>query len=160
MSPNEITGDIIRTRTIATFQKRPCQWQIDLCKAQLQGRHIISVAATGSGKTLSYFMPLQFSADSVIIIVTALNVLGDQFVGDATRAGLSAVSVNAENDNDVKCVALYTRGILAHAPIGEFRLQFFPAKPAFCNWCFQLQMVEHIWFHCPHYDHLGFIHAS
>lgn len=95
-----LSDNEIRTQTEKTFGKRPCQFQIELCKAQLRREHIISVAATGSGKTLSYFMPLQFTSDSLVIIVSALNVLGEQFVAEATAAGFPAVSVTAENDND------------------------------------------------------------
>ncbi len=40
------------------------------------------------------------SNDGIIIIVTALNILGEQFVQEAEAAGFSAVSVNGENDTD------------------------------------------------------------
>lgn len=45
-------------------------------------------------------MTLPFSNDSIIIIITALVVLGDQFVSESLKAGFSAISVNAENDNE------------------------------------------------------------
>ncbi|THH15237.1 hypothetical protein EUX98_g9498 [Antrodiella citrinella] len=54
-------------------------------------------------------MPLQFSPDSIVIIVSALNVLGDQFVDEATKAGFSAISVNADNDNDATFKAIKER---------------------------------------------------
>ena len=62
--------------------------------------NIISIAATGSGKTLSYLITLPFSDGKIIIIVSALNVLGDQFVAETMVAGYLAISVTAENNND------------------------------------------------------------
>ncbi|KAH7906213.1 P-loop containing nucleoside triphosphate hydrolase protein [Hygrophoropsis aurantiaca] len=97
---SEISIEQIQEKTLATFGTLPCRFQAELCRAQLQKKDIISIAATGSGKTLTFLMPLQFSADSVVIVVTALNVLGDQFVCEAEAAGFSAISVTAENDND------------------------------------------------------------
>ncbi|THG93441.1 hypothetical protein EW026_g7798 [Hermanssonia centrifuga] len=96
-----LSGDDIRSKTEDVFGKRPCDFQIKLCRAQLEHKNIISIAATGSGKTLSYLMTLPLTGiDSVLIIVTALNVLGDQFEQEAQSAGFSAISVNADNDTD------------------------------------------------------------
>ncbi|PSS32230.1 hypothetical protein PHLCEN_2v1999 [Hermanssonia centrifuga] len=96
-----LSDDDIRSKTEDVFGKRPCDFQIKLCRAQLEHKNIISIAATGSGKTLSYLMTLPLTGiDSVLIIVTALNVLGDQFEREAQSAGFSAISVNAENDTD------------------------------------------------------------
>ncbi|TFK78706.1 P-loop containing nucleoside triphosphate hydrolase protein [Polyporus arcularius HHB13444] len=99
--PSTLTDDQIRARTLEVFGKRPCIFQIRVCRAQLERHNVISIAPTGSGKTLSYLMTLAFSVDSVIILVTALNVLGDQFVREAEAVGYKAVFVNAENDNDM-----------------------------------------------------------
>ncbi|KAI0702311.1 P-loop containing nucleoside triphosphate hydrolase protein, partial [Cytidiella melzeri] len=78
----------------------PCHFQYKLYCAQQSRKNIISIARTGSGKTLTYLMPLIAASDSIIIIVTALNILGEQFEREARAAGFSAKSVNGENDSD------------------------------------------------------------
>jgi superfamily II DNA helicase RecQ len=92
----------IRSRTQEVFGKTPCLFQIELCLAQLRGHYvqqdIISIAPTGSGKTLCFLMPLLFNSDKIIIIVTALNLLGDQFCRQAREAGVNAVSVTSANN--------------------------------------------------------------
>src|SRR5882724_2547053 len=83
------------------FSKTPCQFQSLLCLWQLQQKNIISISPTGSGKTLTFWLPLLFSPTSIIIIITALNVLGDQFVAQLQKVGIPAVAVTASNDNDI-----------------------------------------------------------
>ena len=83
------------------FGKTPCQFQSLLCLWQLQQKNIISISPTGSGKTLTFWLPLLFSPTSIIIIITALNVLGDQFVAQLREVGFPAVAVTASNDNDI-----------------------------------------------------------
>lgn len=104
-SPND---DEIRAKMQAHFKKRPCDWQLELYRAQKNAKNIISIARTGSGKTFTYFLPLIDSTDGVVIIVTALNVLGDQFEREALAAGFSAKSVNGKNDtNEVFKVSIH-----------------------------------------------------
>jgi hypothetical protein len=46
------------------------------------------------------------------------------------------------------------RAIMAHAPIGEYRLSFFPTEPHSCRHCgAYLETWEHILYKCPHYMH-------
>ena len=85
----------MRAKTQDVFEKRLCLFQLQLCLDQLQGKDIISIAVTGSGKTLAFLMPLPFNGGKIIIIITALNVLGTQFVNDAIASGFSAISVTA-----------------------------------------------------------------
>lgn len=62
--------------------------QMKVCQALLRGdKNVVCSAATGFRKTLSFFMPLLFSKDGVLIIVTALNILGRQNVDQLTAAG-------------------------------------------------------------------------
>lgn len=107
--PSELASLTLSDICSGTFDalgKVPCLWQVKLCHAQIQSRvvsphqDIISISATGSGKTLTFFMPLVFCKEGITIVVTALNVLGDQFVREAGEAKFSGVSVTAENDND------------------------------------------------------------
>jgi DEAD/DEAH box helicase len=91
---------IIKEKSQQVFQKTPCHFQSLLCLWQLQNKNIISISPTGSGKTLTFWLPLMFSKTSIIIIITALNILGDQFVAQLNKANLAAVAVTAGNDND------------------------------------------------------------
>lgn len=100
VSKSTLDENELRAKILAVFKKRPCDFQYKLFEAQQSGKNIISIARTGSGKTLTYLMPLILSKDSIIIIVTALNVLGEQFEREAQAAGYTALSVNGENESD------------------------------------------------------------
>ena len=95
------TLSIIEDKCKEIFHKTPCQFQSLLCLWQLQHKNIISISPTGSGKTLTFWLPLIFSSTSIIIIITALNVLGDQFVAQLQEVSFPAVAVTATNDNDI-----------------------------------------------------------
>jgi len=100
-APNLLSVAEIYVKTQEVFGKTPCLFQIELCLAQLQAQHshqdIISIAPTGSGKTLCFLMPLLFT-NKITIIVTALNLLGEQFSQQAKDVGISAVAVTAANN--------------------------------------------------------------
>lgn len=96
----QLTDSEVRAEMERVLKKRPCEFQYKLYRAQESGKNIISIARTGSGKTLTYFMPLVTSQDGIVIIVTALNVLGDQFEREANAAGFTAKSINGTNESD------------------------------------------------------------
>jgi len=95
------TLSVIEDKCKEIFGKTPCRFQSLLCQWQLQRKNIISISPTGSGKTLTFWLPLVFSPTSIIIIISALNVLGDQFVAQLEEVGFPAVAVTASNDNDI-----------------------------------------------------------
>ncbi|KAG1852966.1 hypothetical protein C8R48DRAFT_573136, partial [Suillus tomentosus] len=59
-------------------------------------RDIICIAGTGKGKTLTFWMPLLFDSTSVQVVITPLNLLGEQNVMDLKKAGISAISIHAD----------------------------------------------------------------
>ncbi|KAG1741906.1 uncharacterized protein EDB91DRAFT_1034681, partial [Suillus paluster] len=61
----------------------PCLWQIEVVHTILRGdKDVISIAATGSGKTLTFWMPLLFRPQDMQIVVAPLNLLGTQNVNN------------------------------------------------------------------------------
>ena len=92
------SADDIRVKTQEIFGKRPCYLQIKICQTILERqKNILCMAATGFGKSLTFFMPLIFVEDGLIIIVTALNILGTQIVKQLSEVNIEAVAISAEN---------------------------------------------------------------
>lgn len=65
-------------------------------------KDVIGISATGSGKTLSFWIPLLMAieegqTDAMTVVITPLNMLGQQNVEDLNAAGISAIAVNADN---------------------------------------------------------------
>ena len=89
----------IRNRTIEAFGVRPCLWQIQVVQAILRGeKNVISIAGTGMGKTLTFWMPLLFRPPgSIQVVVTPLNILGKQNVACLDKAGLKGIFISAES---------------------------------------------------------------
>lgn len=86
------TRNEIREKTKEKLGRTPCEWQIDVAQATLDGRSLISIAPTGLGKTLTFWIPALFE-DGIIIIITPSIVLGDQTAMAAQEAGLTSVAV-------------------------------------------------------------------
>jgi ATP-dependent DNA helicase RecQ len=87
----------IRDQVEHLFCHRPCLWQIRVVQALLKNdKDVASISATGSGKTLTFWMPLLFMPDGIQIVVTPLNILGKQNVDTLAKVGINAVSVTAD----------------------------------------------------------------
>ncbi|KAF8228003.1 hypothetical protein L208DRAFT_1156167, partial [Tricholoma matsutake] len=56
----------------------PCIWQIKVVCKVLEGSNIIRIAATGSGKTFTYWMTLLYVKHGIVLLVTPLKLLGKQ----------------------------------------------------------------------------------
>ena len=93
----------IRSVVEVRFNKRPCWLQIQVALALFAGNDVVACAATGAGKTLSFWIPLLMALedgqDKMSIVVTPLNLLGKQSVKELERAGLAAIAVSGENAN-------------------------------------------------------------
>ena len=76
---------------------RPCIWQIEVVRKVLEGVDVITIAATGSGKSLCYWMALLYVKYGIVFLVTPLKLLGKQFVETLERNDLRAVSMTAAN---------------------------------------------------------------
>ncbi|KAJ6570683.1 P-loop containing nucleoside triphosphate hydrolase protein [Mycena sp. CBHHK59/15] len=91
----------IRDKVQAVFGYRPCLWQLKVVRAILKrDRDVASIAATGSGKTLTFWMPLLFIPDGIQIVVTPLNILGKQNVDSLAKVGISAITITAETASE------------------------------------------------------------
>lgn len=89
----------LRKEVKARFGYNPCTFQIKDALSQLRRHDTITIAATGSGKTLTFWIPLLFNDNGITIIITALNVLGDQNVKDLERLGIPAINLTPENSS-------------------------------------------------------------
>jgi superfamily II DNA/RNA helicase len=83
--------------------KRPCWFQIKIALAIFQKKDVVGTAATGSGKTLTFWiallMALEDGEDVMEFIITPLNILGKQTIQDLEVAGIKSIAVSKENAN-------------------------------------------------------------
>ncbi len=79
------------------FGVYPCLYQVHDALAQLRGEDCITIAATGSGKTLTFWIPLLYNNGGYTIIITALNILGDQNVQQLKALNIKAINLTGEN---------------------------------------------------------------
>ena len=87
----------IRKETQRRLGRYPCLWQARATQEILRGeKDVICVSPTGSGKTLTFWMPLLFREDGIQIVVTPLNILGTQNKAELASYGISAIAVSAE----------------------------------------------------------------
>ncbi|KIK21473.1 hypothetical protein PISMIDRAFT_82930, partial [Pisolithus microcarpus 441] len=82
----------IRTHTQRVFGVRLCLWQLRVAEMILKGeKDVICVVGTGMGKTLTFWMPLLFRPDGIQIVITPLNLLGQQNVASLAKARIHAI---------------------------------------------------------------------
>ncbi|KAI5992685.1 P-loop containing nucleoside triphosphate hydrolase protein [Pisolithus albus] len=97
----------IRTHTQRVFGVRPCLWQLRVAETILKGeKDVMCVVGTGMGKTLTFWMPLLFRPDGMQIVITPLNLLGQQNVASLAKAGIHAISVSCETASPVNFQAI------------------------------------------------------
>ena len=83
-----------------TLHLRACVWQCKIAlELLLRTKHYASTAATGSGKTLVFWLPMMYET-GVTIIIVPLKILGEQLAKESSQAGFEAVNVTLENLGD------------------------------------------------------------
>ncbi|KAI3616040.1 hypothetical protein WG66_013996 [Moniliophthora roreri] len=82
----------------------PCIWQLRVVRSTciLEGNDVITIAPTGMGKSLTFWMPLLFTEKSVMILVVLLKTLGSQFADKLNeKLKMPAVIVTKNITDDV-----------------------------------------------------------
>ena len=90
----------LHTEVEKKFKVLPCIFQAHVALAQLEQKDCITISPTGSGKTLTFWIPLLFNNDRIIIIVTALNILGDKNVAELEKLDVSAANITGDSATD------------------------------------------------------------
>ena len=85
----------IRDNVTLRFGYQPCLWQILIAQASLKHvKDVISISAKGLGKSLTFWMPLLFVSEGIQLVITPLNILGQQNVDTLIKVGISRISIN------------------------------------------------------------------
>src|SRR6266436_7945066 len=71
-------------------------WHLNCCQNK---KNYVVTAATGSGKTFTFWVPKLYEMGLTIIIVP-LKMLGEQLAKESSMAGFKAVNVTAESLGD------------------------------------------------------------
>ena len=97
---------------------QPCIWQIEVDCKVLEGIDVITIAATGSGKSLCYWMALLYVKYRTVFLVTPLKLLGKQFVETLESNDLCTMSMtaaNATNELFKVCGLQFCKAIKTHS---------------------------------------------
>ncbi|KAF8575767.1 hypothetical protein K439DRAFT_1369012 [Ramaria rubella] len=79
----------------------PCEGQIKATVAQLGKKSdVVFISRTGSGKTLTFWMPMIYKKESIAILVTDLNILGQQTTETLCHAGIATINLTPANANN------------------------------------------------------------
>jgi superfamily II DNA helicase RecQ len=92
--------DEMREAVNERFGFTPCTWQLQAALAQLERRDLVTLAPTGSGKTLTFWIPLLFNEDGITVVITPLNVLGEKNVKELSDISIAAINLTAKSASD------------------------------------------------------------
>ncbi|KAG1807682.1 uncharacterized protein BJ212DRAFT_1281800, partial [Suillus subaureus] len=54
---------------------------------------VIMISATGSGKTLNFWLLLLFNGDGIMVLITPLNIIGDENYNELKEIGINAINL-------------------------------------------------------------------
>jgi ATP-dependent DNA helicase RecQ len=93
--------------------------QREACEAALEGRDVMVVMPTGSGKSLCYQLPALLRDDLTVVVSPLVALMQDQVEALAARGlGDSVALVNAQQDGEANSVAI------ERAAAGELKLMY------------------------------------
>ena len=97
-----LTFNEVRQKATERLGIKPCIWQTDVCCALCAStaRIVLSTAATGAGKTSTFWIPILFESAGITILIVPLKDLGAQMSSVANGYGLSALDVTRETLDD------------------------------------------------------------
>ena len=103
------TVDEMREAVSERFGLIPCTWQLEAALTQLGQRDLLTLAPMGSGKTLTFWIPLLFNDDGVTIVITLLTVLGEKNIKELSDMSIAAVNLTttSASDETFKVILLY-----------------------------------------------------
>ncbi|KZV82701.1 P-loop containing nucleoside triphosphate hydrolase protein [Exidia glandulosa HHB12029] len=108
-----ITLEQHRQHAQAVFGKLPCKIQAKVSIAQMEGKHVVFVSGTGTGKTYTFWLPLIHDKDSIIVVISPLNVLASKQAEELSAleaAGIKAIALDAESCSEQN-IADVTKGV-------------------------------------------------
>ncbi|KAH9013930.1 hypothetical protein EDB85DRAFT_1876696, partial [Lactarius pseudohatsudake] len=70
-------------------------------------RDLVTLAPTGSGKTLTFWIPLLFNEDGITIVITPLIVLGEKNVKELLDVSIVAINLTTTSASDKTFKVIY-----------------------------------------------------
>lgn len=78
--PDGTLRELLSQRTKERTGCSPFDFQLDAAVGLIRNKDVVVKAGTGSGKTLSFVMPCFVSRKTVVVVISPLNVLGEDQV--------------------------------------------------------------------------------
>ena len=107
MAAHTLSVEEIKRKLYPHFGYHLCDFQAELIKAQLKDSDVVTIAATGAGKTAAFHRPLFFDEHGLIVIVTPLNTLGKQMQRQLGCHKLETIHFYKGHASDVDMMVIY-----------------------------------------------------
>ena len=89
------TVEELQNESTICFGQRPCRWQNEIALQLINGESLVSISATGSGKSYIFWLPMPYE-NGLTLMIIPLKTLGQQLADESCQRGFCVVSVTAE----------------------------------------------------------------
>lgn len=96
--------------------------QEQIIQAWLEGRDVLGVSPTGSGKSATFQIPALMSGGTAIVVSPLVSLMQDQVMGCRKR-GIRAAAINSQTNDQEEVLAEYTEGLYDVVYIAPERLR-------------------------------------